>query len=382
MDFSLTDQQLNLRSRVAAAVAELDTTLSERDESGAFDQSTWRVLADTGVLRANLPVEYGGSGYDTLTTVLMLEGLGFGSRDNGLALAATGQIWTVQEPILRFGTDEQKLRYLPALSRGESIGAHAITEPDSGSDSYSLTTTAVKDGDGYVLSGTKTLIGMAPVCDVALVFAKTAPEHGRWGISAFLVDTETPGLSQIGPRPKMGLRTNPIGDLVFEDCRVPDSALLGPPGAGLSISTDSLDYERSFILACQVGAMERQLEEAVGYATSRKQFGQSIGGFQSVSNRLADMKMRLDVAKLLLYRAAWLKDQGKPAQLESALTKLHIAEAFVDSSLDSIRIHGGVGYLTEHGVERDLRDAVGGVIYGGTSDIQRQVIARLLGVGG
>lgn len=383
MDFSLSAEQEELRSQTSRfARTELNESMLERDSSESFDRSLWRSLAEHGLLRAIVPPELGGDGRDVFETVLMMEGFGHGCVDNGLALAVTGHVWTVVQPILGFGTETQKAKYLPGMASGDLIGAHAITEPEAGSDSYSMTTTATPSDEGFVLNGRKTLIGMGPVCDVALVFAKTNPERGRWGISAFLLDAETAGFERGEQRSKLGLRTNPIGDLIFNDCWVPKDAMLGPEGAGLSISAESLEWERSFIFAAQVGAMRRQLEETIEYASSRQQFGRPIGDFQSVSNRIADMKLRLDVAQLLLFRSAWLKASGSAAALESALTKLHIAESFLASSLDAVRIHGGVGYLTEFGVDRNLRDAVGGVIYGGTSDIQRQVIARHLGLRG
>ena len=381
MDFSWTEAQISLREETARfARNELNDSMVNRDREEIFDRFRWSRLAKFGVLRSNIPTAFGGDGHDLLTTVFMLEGLGYGCRDNGLSLAVNGQIWTVQEPIVRFGSEEQQQRYLPGLGSGEILGAHAITEPQAGSDSYALTATAKPKDGGYLINGLKTLIGMGPVCDLVLVFAKTSPDQGRWGISAFLVEAGTEGLTRSEPRSKMGLRTNPIGDIRFDDCWVPESSMLGPPGAGMSISTDSLEWERSFIFASHVGSMERQLEDTIEYARKRHQFGQPIGQFQSVSNRVADMKLRLEAAKLLLYQAAWLKSTGQHAHMESALTKLHLAEAFVESSLDSVRVHGGTGYLTDTEVERDLRDSVGGVIYGGTSDIQRQVIARLLGL--
>lgn len=379
MEFSWTEDQLRLRSETAQfAAQQLNNDIVERDGSEHFDRRGWSLLAQNGVLRAHVPAEYGGDGLDLMSLVLMLEGLGYGCRDNGLTLAVNGQIWTVQQPIVQFGSEEQKHHYLPRLASGELLGAHAITEPESGSDSYSMSTSAEQRSGGYLINGVKTLIGMAPVCDVVLAFAKTEPDAGRWGISAFLIDIETDGVS-VKPQPKMGLRTNPTGELTFSDCWIPESSILGPPGAGMSISSDAFVWERSFILASHVGAMERQLDQSIEYSKKRKQFGQPISQFQSVSNRLADMRLRLEAAKLLLYQSAWLKSTGRSAQLESALTKLHIAESFLASSVDSVRIHGGVGYLTEAEIERELRDAVGGVIYGGTSDIQRQLIARLLG---
>ena len=200
------------------------------------------------------------------------------------------------------------------------------------------------------------------------------------GLTAFLVDTDTPGCEPGPVKDKMGLRTAPMGDLVFTECFVPDSNRLGPPGAGASISEGSLGVERCFVLANQVGAMERQLEQAIGFARTRRQFGQAIGKFQSVSNRIADMKLSLETARLLLYKVAWMIKEDQPVTLESALLKLHLSEAFVEPSLAAIRTHGGAGYLTENEVERDLRDAVGGLLYAGTNDIQRVLVARMLGL--
>jgi hypothetical protein len=221
---------------------------------------------------------------------------------------------------------------------------------------------------------------MAAVADLLLVFAKTDPDMGHWGISAFLVEVDTPGVDVSTTHEKMGLRTNPTTTVTFDEAPISHAAMLGTRGAGVGISTDSLEWERAFILAWQIGAMERQLEMTIDHAKQREQFGQPIGRFQSVANRIVDMRLRLETARLLLYKTAWLKESGRPTQLESALAKLHIAEEFVASGLDAVRTFGGIGYLTETGVERDLRDAVGGLIYGGTSDIQRQVVARLLGL--
>jgi alkylation response protein AidB-like acyl-CoA dehydrogenase len=239
---------------------------------------------------------------------------------------------------------------------------------------------AERRGSEYVLNGTKSLVTLAPIADVALVFASTNPAAGKWGVSAFVVESSAPGLHASAMQHKMGLRTVPIGSLHFEDCVVPESARLGPEGAGVSISNHSLELERCCILASQLGAMERQLQQAIAHARSRRQFGQAIGKFQSVSNRVADMKLRIETARLLLYKVAWIVERGQPAMMEAALLKLYLSEAFVESGLDAIRIHGGVGYLTETGIERDLRDAVGGVLYAGTSDIQRNIISKLLGL--
>ncbi|MBX2855170.1 MAG: acyl-CoA dehydrogenase family protein [Rhodobacteraceae bacterium] len=383
MDFALSLEQQQLQKDTRSfAERELGCNLVQRDANGAVSErywrEDWRKCAEIGILALCVPKQYGGQGLDPVTTIIALEALGYGCPDNGLTLALNGQIWAVQAPILEFGSDAQKERYLPGLCDGSLLGAHGATERESGSNIAGLKSTAERKGDGFVLNGVKTYVGLAPACDMAIIFASTDPSKGPWGVSAFLVDAQTPGFERPPPQQKMGLRTVPMGEIVLNDCWVPASAQLGRAGAGSAIFQHAMEWERSFIFASHVGSMNRQLDECVNYANERMVFGQPIDNFQSVSNRLADMRLRLDSAQLLLYRAAWLKAQGKPSALEAALAKLHLSEAFVASSLDAIRIHGGRGYLSETGVERDLRDAVGGVIYSGTSDIQRQVIAKLL----
>jgi alkylation response protein AidB-like acyl-CoA dehydrogenase len=255
-----------------------------------------------------------------------------------------------------------------------------MTEPDSGSDAYSLKTRAVRCDGGYLLNGTKMFVTNAPVADLALVFATTDPGKGVWGITAFIVENGTPGYSVSRDIEKMGLRTSPMGELVLQDCFVPQENRLGAEGIGSRIFNNSMEWERSCILASHLGTMERQLEKSIQYARDRVQYGQPIGKFQSVSNRIVDMKVRLETARLLLYKVAWLKKMGKSAVMEAAMAKLHLSECFVQSSMDAIRTLGGYGYMTEFEVERDLRDAIGGTIYSGTSDIQRNIIARLLGL--
>ncbi|MGH7503309.1 MAG: acyl-CoA dehydrogenase family protein [Longimicrobiales bacterium] len=381
MDFAWSEEQLALRAEYAAFAQEnLNGDIVARDRAGLFRRENWQACADFGILGLSVPVEYGGRGLDLLTAMLAMEGLGYGCRDNGLTFGLNAQLWTVQLPIARFGTAAQKQRFLPGLCNGERIGAHAITEAGAGSDVFSMETRAEKCVGGYVLNGTKCLVTFAPVADLALVFATIDPGKGKWGITAFVVERGLQGFRSGPMREKMGLRTVPIGELTFEDCFVTEENRIGPEGAGVSISTHSLEVERCCILASHLGAMERQLETAIRFARERRQFGQPIGKFQSVANRLADMRLRLETSRLLLYKVAWLKSMDKPAMLEAALLKLHLSESFVESGIDAIRVHGGSGYLTESGVERDLRDAVGGTIYAGTSDIQRIIIARALGL--
>lgn len=382
MDFGLTDAQCALQARtVEFAATALAIDGDDSTDPASSLRARWVRCGDEGVLGSAVPAEFGGRGRDVLTSVLVMEALGRGCPDNGLTLALNGQMWAVQEPILRFGTLAQKHRWLTDLVAGRAVGALAMTEPGAGSDTSMLATTARRREDGgYVLDGHKAYVGLAPVCDVALVFAMTDASLGRWGMTAFLVPCDLPGVVRGPVRDKMGLRSQPLGDLEFDGVVLGEEARLGPEGAGASVFAAAMEWERSFILASHVGAMQRQLVEAVDHARSRTQFGRPVGEFQSVANRLVDMRLRLETSRLLLYRTAWLLDAGESAAIESALTNLHVAESFVTSSLDAVRTHGARGYLTEFGVERDLRDAVGGVIYSGTSDIQRRTVAGLMGV--
>lgn len=381
MDFSWTEEQLKFKqAAVDFARKELNQAVIENDRAGELSRENWRKCARFGILGLAVPEKYGGSGADILTAVLVMEGLGYGCKDNGLIFGMNAQMWSVQHPILNFGSEAQKAKYLPAFCSGELIGAHGMSEPDSGSDAYSLRCRARRVAGGYILSGTKMFVTNAPVADVALVFATVDPAKGMGGVTAFLIDKGTPGFQVSRSIEKMGLRTSPMGELILEDCFVPEDSRLAQEGAGSSIFNSSMEWERSCILGSYIGTMERQLEACVEYARQRRQFGKAIGKFQSVSNRIADMKVRLETARLLLYKVAWLKQAGKPAVMEAALAKLYLSECFVQSSLDAVRTYGGYGYMTEMEVERDLRDAVGGTLYSGTSDIQRVIIARWLGL--
>lgn len=383
MDFSWPASYTQTRDEIVSfAQSQLNENMVERDEQGIFDRGLWQQCADFGILGLAAPKAYGGRevDIDLLQAMLAMEGFGYGCKDNGLALALNAQMWTVQVPIAHFGTAAQKEKYLSAFTSGKWIAAHALTEPNAGSDIFSMETHAAKVDGGYVLNGKKHLITLAPIADAALVFANINPKLGKWGVTAFLVEKGTPGFIQHPVQHKMGLRTVPIGAFTFEDCFVPTENRLGGEGAGFSILNYSLEYDRCCILASQLGAMERQLEETITFVKERQQFGQPIGKFQSVSNRIADMKLRLESSRLLLYKVAWLKKQGKSALMEAALLKLQLSESFVASSMDAIRSRGGLGYLTATEVERDMRDAVGGVLYAGTSDIQRTIIAKLLGL--
>jgi hypothetical protein len=319
-----------------------------------------------------------GLGLSPLLSVM--EGLGYGTRDQGLLFSLNAHLWTNSIPILIYGTEEQRQRYLPGLCNGTRIGANGASEPDAGSDIFSMRTAAVRDRDDYVLTGTKTFVSNAPVADLVVAYATLNPAFGVTGITAFIIERGTPGMSVSRQLDKMGLRTSPMAELIFDGCRIPAANRLGREGRGAQVFESSMEWERGCILATCLGVMRRQLETCIAHARSRKQFGRAIGKFQSVANKIVDMKVRLDTCRPLVYRIGQLKDANRSAVQEAAIAKLYVSDCFVKSSLDAIQIFGGYGYMTEQEIERDLRDAIGSTIYSGTNEIQRNIIAQSLGL--
>jgi alkylation response protein AidB-like acyl-CoA dehydrogenase len=381
MDFSWNDQQLALRDAVLEfARGTLNEGFEEREAASVFPRELWQKCAEFGIQGLPLPEEYGGSDQDPLTTMLAMEALGKACMDQGLLFSIHAHMWSIEMPILRFGTAEQRACYLPRLCDGSWIGAHGMTEPDTGSDAFGLRTRAERRGDRYVLNGSKMFVTNAPEADLVLAFATVNPKRGMWGVTAFLVPRGTPGMVISRNIPKMGLTTSPMGEVVFDDCEVAEDQVLGREGQGSVIFGHSMAWERSCILASTVGAMERQLETCVAYAKERQQFGRPIGNFQLIAAKLADMKVRLETSRLLLYRAAWTQHTAGLNALDGAMAKLYISEAAVQSALDAIQIHGGYGYMKEYPLERDLRDSIGARLYSGTSEIQRLIVARHLGL--
>ena len=381
MTFELTEHQQELQdSAIAFARSAFGADMIERDRTEQFDNEGWKSCARFGLLGMPVPEKYGGLGLGLSELVVVMEGLGYAMRDQGLLFSINAHLWTNTLPILVYGTEEQRQRYLPGLSNGELIGANAASEPGAGSDIFAMRTRAERRGDGYVLNGQKMFVTNATVADLFVAYATIDPALGAMGVTAFIVESRSPGLSISRKLHKMGLRTSPMAEVIFEDCYVPAVNRLGREGRGVQVFEASMEWERGCILASSLGLMRRQLEACLAHARERKQFGQSIGKFQSVANRLVDMKVRLDTCRPLVYRIGWLKDRNRPATLEAAVAKLYVSECFVKSSLDAVQIFGGYGYMTEQEVERDLRDAVGSTLYSGTSEIQRNLIARCLGI--
>lgn len=327
-----------------------------------------------------VPEQFGGQGADLVTTALVLESLGFGCQDNGLLFSINAHLWSCALPIWKFGDDGQRRRYLPPLCDGSLIGVQAVTEAGSGSDALAVATTAVADGDHYVLNGSKIFITNAPVAGLLVVLARTGKKGNIGGLATFIVERETPGLTVSQPFDKLGLNSSPMGEVTFSDCRVPASALLGGPGAGMAVFNTTIEWERSFIMASVLGTMRRQLDETIRQASTHERFGQPIGKNQAVAHRIVDMRVRLDASRLLLYQLAWLKDQGKRTGLESAIVKLFLSEAFVESSYAAFQTFGAQAYISPNAQERNLRDSLASRIYSGTSDIQRMIIARTMGL--
>lgn len=381
MQLELTEDQKTLQTAaIRFARGELRDDMIRRDLEQEFDRDGWNQCAKFGLMAMPIPVEHGGLGHSLTDLIAVMEGLGYAAADQGLLFSINAHLWTTSIPILEYGSAEQKAKYLAKLSNGEWIGANAASEPNAGSDVFSMTTRADLDGSHYVLNGAKTFVSNAPVADVFSVYATIDPKFGAAGVTAFLVDRDTPGLQVSRKMAKMGLRTSPMGEVVFDNCRIPVSNRLGKAGRGVEIFEYSMEWERGCILANCTGVMKRQLEQCIAHARTRKQFGKAIGRNQSVANKIVDMKLRLDTCRYLVYRIGSLRDAGRPATLEASLAKLHVSECYVQSSMDAIQIHGGYGYMTEQGVERDLRDAMSSRIYSGTNEIQRAIAARQLGL--
>ena len=382
MDFELSDTQRQRATAICEfATSQLSPGARQRDAEAKFDRELWRQAAAFGLAGLAIDEAWGGTGLDALDTVLALEALGLGCEDLGLVFSLCAHQFACAMPIARSGSDEQKEAYLRPLAEGQLIGANAITEPESGSDVFAMRSRAKPNADGYLLDGTKCFVTNAPVADLFLVYASTQPERKLAGVTAFLVPRESEGLRVGQGHPKTGLRTSPWGELYLDNCQLPSSARLGREGAGAAIFRQSMAWERGCLFASYVGAMERSLLCCLQHVRQRRQFGRPIGHNQAISHRLVDMKLRLETSRLLLYRAAWQLGRSRRCEQELALSKLWISECAVQSGLDAVQIFGGSGVVTDSGVDSLLRDALPARIFSGTSEMQREIVARLMGMG-
>ena len=380
MDFALSPQHEEIRRTVRDfAEREIAPVADELERKGEFPHDIIRKAAELGLLGVPYPEEVGGTGLDSLAYAITIEELSRASGSVGIIVSAHTSLGC--NPLYLAGTPEQKDRYLRPLASGQVIGAYGLTEPGAGSDSRGTRTRAHRDGDAWVLNGSKRFITNAGVAGTYIVTAVTDREAESGKISAFIVEADTPGFSIGRMEEKMGLHASNTGELIFEDCRVPAANLLGEEGEGDKLFLTTLDGGRIGIGAMALGLAQAAYEAASAYARERKQFDRPIASFQGVAFKIADMAVGIDAARLLVYRAAWLKDCGTSYTTEAAMAKLYASEVARQVTNDAIQVHGGYGYVTEYHVERYLRDAKLTEIGEGTSEIQRLVIARnILGV--
>ena len=379
LDFRLTPEQEAMKESTRKfAERELSPGSIERDIKGEFNLAGFRKCGEFGLLGLPVPREYGGGGTDVITMMAAMEGLGRGCTDGGFILSLGAHVCICTIPIWQYGSEEQKQRFLPRLCSGEFLGAFGLTEPNAGSDALSVQTTAKKDGDHWILNGTKMFITNGSIADVVLTIATVDRSKKAGGLTAFLVEKGTPGFSCARELDKMGMRSSPTAELIFEDCRVPDANRIGEVGAGVGVTLGTLGWERATMIAASIGSQERVLEKTVRYAKDRVQFGKPIAHFQAIQHKLADMKMNLEIMRLLVYKSAWMKDNHKDDMAFAAVTKLAVSELGRQNMLHSLQIHGGYGYMREYEIERGVRDSMLGTIGAGTSEIQRMIIARSL----
>jgi alkylation response protein AidB-like acyl-CoA dehydrogenase len=374
------DEQRELLAGLASWCEALSAEHVERDAEAVFPWDKWKLVRECGILRLPFAEAWGGLGQDLLTTMYLLEGLGHGCRDGGLNFAVSTHLVSVGIPLQRYGSAALKRQHLPAICTGERIGAHAITEPDTGSDALHMRTVARKDGDEYVLNGSKTFVSNGPVAGLFVVYARTHPDGGPLGTTAFLVERDTPGFSFGKSIPKMGLRTAPLCELYLDDCRVPAGNVIGRVGGGFLVLDHVMKWEILCSFAISLGEMRHRLEQCVDYAKGRIQFGRPIGDYQAVSHKIADMKIGVETTRKWLYDTASRMTRGESVTVDLAITKLVASEQNLASALSAVQIHGGNGYMAEYGVEKDLRNAVAGTIYSGTSEIQRNRVCAMLGL--
>lgn len=382
MDHELTPDQRILRDRIVRfAGKELNEGAGDRDRTETFARGPWLKCGEMGLQGLPVPEEFGGTGLDSLSTAVALEALGYGCRDGGLVFSVCAHLLACVVPIWKHGSDEQRRRYLPDLCCGSSIAVSAMTEPGGGSDVFAISTHAQRVSDGFRITGTKIFGTNAPVADLAVVYAVTDRDkspHG--GITAFLVKTDASGVRLAQKFEKMGLRSSPLGEVVFEGSFVPADAVIGSVGTGAVVFSESMEWERIGIAASQVGTMQHLMERSIAYARTRTSAGRPIGTYQAVSHKIADMKIRLEASRLLVYRSASRIGRSHRNALDASITKVFVSEALVRTALDSVQVLGGYGYLTEYEVERALRDALGSPLYCGTNEIQRNIIAGWLGL--
>jgi alkylation response protein AidB-like acyl-CoA dehydrogenase len=372
--------QLALREGLARWTEALSADHIERDAAGVFPWDKWALVKESGILGLPFDERWGGLGQDLLTTMFVLEGLGEGCRDGGLSFSVTTSMISTGVPLHRFGTDALRAAYLPKVCSGEAIGAHAISEPEGGSDALAMRTSAARQGGAFVLNGRKSFVTNGPVADLIVVYARTHADGGPLGITAFLVDRASPGVAMSKPIGKMGLRTSPLCEMYLDDVCVPADHVIGRVGGGFLVLDHVMKHEILCSFIVNVGEMQWRLEQCLDYARSRTAFGKKIGSFQAIAHKLVDMKIRVETARKWLYDTGAKLLEGENVTVDIAISKLLTSESNVETSLAAVQVFGGNGYMTEFGLEKDVRNAVAGTLYSGTTEIQYNRIASMLGL--
>jgi len=377
--FSLSEEHKMLRDAARDfAQNEILPIAAEFDESGEFPHATIKKMGGMGFMGIEVPEEYGGAGMDTMAYVLALEEICRADASHGVIMSVNNSLYC--HGILKFGTEEQKKQFITPIASGKSVGAYSLTEPQSGSDAGTMKSRATRDGDHYMLNGRKSWVTSGPVADYYVVFMMTNPDKHQKGVSAFLVEANTPGLIRGKKEPKLGIRASATSELIFENCRVPVANRLGEEGEGFKVAMTVLDAGRIGIATQALGIAEAAYEAACRYAVEREAFGQPIGAFQGTGFKIADMKTRIEASRLLIYNAAMAKEKSKESgarySLEASMAKLFASEMAMYVTHQAVQIHGGMGYSKELPIERYFRDAKVTEIYEGTSEIQRLVISR------
>jgi len=380
MEFGFSEEQLLFRDTIYKyAKNEIVPLCEEADLKSEFSFEIWKKLGQMGLLGLPFPEEYGGQGADVVTCCLAGEALGHAGVDSGHLLALGAHTYLCTDTLYKHGNEEQRKKYVPKLASGEWIGCMGLTEPGAGSDAASLQTTAVKKGDRWILNGSKTFITNAPVANVCVVYATVDKSKKHAGITAFIVEKDFKGFSTGKPFHKMGVRASTTSEVFFEDCEVPEENVLGNIGEGFMYAHQTLEWDRSALLAPFVGGMQFMIEQCARYASERVQFEKPIKSFQAIQHKLADMKVVLEAARLAVYRVASLKDAGYPINhLQASIAKAFVGDWGFKVTSEAVQIFGGYGYIHDYPVERMLRDAKLAQIGGGTSEVQRLIISRLL----
>ncbi len=377
MNFELTEEQKMVRETVRDfAAAEIKPGVMDRDEKAEFPGAIIKKLGTLGFMGMQVPEIYGGTEMDAVSHVITLEEIARVDASTCVIMSVNNSLFS--NPILQFGSEYLKHKYLPLTSSGEKLGAYSLSEPQSGSDAKAMLTTATRDGDSYLLNGVKNWVTSGISSDFVIVFAKTDKEAGHRGISAFVVEKGLTGFTTGKKEDKLGIRGSDTSELIFENCRIPGANLIGKEGEGFKIAMATLDVGRIGIGAQALGIAQGALDRSVKYAKERQQFGKPIGMFQGIGFKLADMATRVDASRLLVYRAAWLKDQGKTIGEKASMAKMFAADTAMYVTTEAVQIHGGYGFIREFEVERMMRDAKITQIYEGTNEIQRLVISRHL----